>query len=776
MSDSRNCLQGVFGSPPTENPQAAIASQQLQHRALVTMGLSWFAAFAILMFYDLSSDATTPRWGTCASFLYSSIAAALLLRMPVLSPRMALVTNLTWLLLWADLLTRFAEKPHGIWATVCCLVLVAGIGICTSRFSALLGKILISQLVAVVALSAATTDGIFDYAWIAMGGIAVAALLYRHQQQEIALWQSLETDSGMQKVVLEHALAAVRTNQERFRRLSESLPIGVFEADLNGRCIYTNTAWRSMMGWSQEDSYNGRWFDSIPESEQSDFAESWRHAMSRDDSFSRECRILDRNGIERWFHVRGSSVFSDAGVSYIGCAADITDRLAAERVLKDQAECLRHAQEEERKNAERLEQLVAELEQARERAEEGTRSKSEFLANMSHEIRTPMTAILGYTDILAEQVHDNSQAMESLQTIKRNADFLLEIINDILDLSKIEANRLELESVRISPAALLTDVESLMQVRAHGKQLSLTTGITRPLPKTILTDPTRLRQILLNLVSNAVKFTRQGSVRLCMGYFDPATRQATRDPVRGVLRIDVIDTGIGMTSEQMARLFTPFTQADTSTTRKYGGTGLGLTICRRLARIMGGDILVESQPGRGSTFSLILPNVSPQDWDEPVVTAPPSPPAQEAPPSSRPLEDRPLANRRILLAEDGPDNQKLIGYFLKKSGAELTVVENGQLAVDYAIDAGVRGIPFDAILMDMQMPVMDGYSATQTLRAAGYDQPIIALTAHAMEGDRDRCLKAGCNDYATKPINRPLLIATILGSIEAATMMAGTTR
>ena len=394
------------------------------------------------------------------------------------------------------------------------------------------------------------------------------------------------------------------------------------------------------------------------------------------------------------------------------------------------------------------EEAVQELATARAAAEQASAAKSEFLANMSHEIRTPMTAVLGYADVLYEEGNLQQappQRLEAIVTIKRNVTHLLGIINDILDLSKIEAHKLAVERIACAPGELLQDVRSLVAVPAEAKGLALEIEYATPIPATFHSDPTRIRQILVNLAGNAIKFTEIGRVRIRASFVpEPAPR----------IRFSVQDTGIGMSQEQLSRLFRPFTQADSSTTRIYGGTGLGLTICKRLAELLGGTIEVSSQPGVGSEFALLLPTGSLEG-----VAMLERMPSVES--KSREPAALPRLSAHVLLAEDGPDNQRLISYFLRAAGAQVTLAENGRIAVELAFGAWQDGAPFDVILMDMQMPELDGYAATRELRRRGYQGPIIALTAHAMSTDRDLCRTAGCDEFETKPINRESLFAKI---------------
>ncbi len=406
--------------------------------------------------------------------------------------------------------------------------------------------------------------------------------------------------------------------------------------------------------------------------------------------------------------------------------------------------------------------LWADLEDARERALESTRLKSEFLMNMSHEIRTPMTAILGFAEeveveLATERVSDRLRA--ALATIRRNGVHLLSLINGILDLSKIEAGRLEVVRERCSPIQIVAEVASLLRVQAAEKGLALETVAIGPVPEEIESDHTRLRQILINLVGNAVKFTDAGCVRIEVGCV------GERGEVCDVLEISIVDTGCGIAPEQVQRLFATFMQVHGSLTRAHQGTGLGLALSRRLARLLGGDIDVESELGRGSRFRLRIPTGALAG----VRVLPASEVGEFAVLESTPVSSAPIElSGRVLLVEDGPDNQRLISGILRRAGLEVAIAADGAIGCELALRSETTDEPYDVILMDMQMPVLDGYTAVQRLRAAGYCGSIIALTAHAMAGDRERCLSVGCSDYASKPIARDQLLAKIAAHLPKA--------
>lgn len=452
-------------------------------------------------------------------------------------------------------------------------------------------------------------------------------------------------------------------------------------------------------------------------------------------------------------------------VGLLFVARDVSERNRAERELRAHAVAqarmnteLREQRAELRAQHVKLEQMNRKLRATIAEAASASAAKSIFLAHMSHEIRTPITAIMGFADLIAEQLDGLcaadipasdglAECRDYAGIIRRSSDHLLQVVNDVLDVSKIEAGKMTVEHVETELRTLVDDVLAQFSIRARERGVSLSVTYDAGVPRVIQTDPVRLRQILVNVVGNAIKFTEHGSVRVDVGL----TAAQERGPR---IVFTVSDTGIGMTAEQIARLFRPFEQGDASMSRRFGGTGLGLMITRSLVRKLGGEISVSSEPGAGSVFTLTIdPGPLRANVSEAALGAA-LPVSVE--PASAGASDAPLCGR-ILLAEDGPDNRRLVAAFLRKFGLEADVAENGQVAVEKSLAAADAGTPYDVILMDMQMPCMDGYEATRRLRAAGLRMPIIALTAHAMSQDRAKCLEAGCSEYLTKPIERAAL-------------------
>lgn len=427
-----------------------------------------------------------------------------------------------------------------------------------------------------------------------------------------------------------------------------------------------------------------------------------------------------------------------------------------ERKVAQRTETLQHRNQEIEQTANRLRATQVHLQDAKDVAEQANLAKSEFLARMSHEIRTPITAVLGYTELMLRGIiSDPEEQRKHLETIHGNGSHLLHLLNDILDLSKIEADKIEVEHISCVPAKVIGDVVKSLHGKAAQKGISLDIHSESDIPETITSDPTRLRQVVTNLIGNALKFTEQGGITVHL-----STRVNSQTKLPDQISVAISDTGIGMSREQLDRIFDPFSQADTSTTRKYGGTGLGLSISKRLAESLGGGLDVESTPGTGSTFTVrIAADTRPGDR-----LLSPAQVIELAAEQDRSHWKRiDLTGARVLIVDDAETNRDLIARLLTNSGAEIQSVGDGQQAVDLLMDAGgaIKDHKFDVILMDMQMPVLDGYSATQQLRAAGLVTPVVAMTANSMLGDDNKCRQAGCCDYLSKPIDLDALLEMV---------------
>jgi CheY-like chemotaxis protein/nitrogen-specific signal transduction histidine kinase len=377
-----------------------------------------------------------------------------------------------------------------------------------------------------------------------------------------------------------------------------------------------------------------------------------------------------------------------------------------------------------------LETKMKELKIAKNAAERASRLKSAFLANMSHEIRTPLNAVIGFADLLHSDSVSEEERKEYTEVISRSGKTLVSIIDDILDISKVEAGHLEVELVKYSPLKALDEVLKLLYIKAKKKGIELNMILGDNIPKESIADPNRFKQIIINIVGNAIKFTEKGHVNVKMSY----------NKVDEMIDIEVQDTGVGIGPEYIDKIFNSFVQADNSITRKYGGTGLGLVLAKHLARLMGGTVrLINSEIDKGSTFLISIKHTVNESMINALAV-------KKLPGNSKKID---LKGMRILLVEDSLDNQMLMQIFLSKMGIKLEIANNGVEGIEKALAGN-----FDLVLMDIQMPILDGYQATKKLREKNYNKPIVALTAHAMLSEQEKCIHAGCTDFLSKPLNQ----------------------
>ncbi len=518
----------------------------------------------------------------------------------------------------------------------------------------------------------------------------------------------------------------IRESEERLRNAAEAAGFGTVYADLVRRTVTYSQELRRLVGLAGEAdqplplNHFPDWV--YPEDRPACAAHYKELTQLPEGSTGRiDHRIVTHDGQVRWVRLQSKPVYNGKEgrrkvTHVIGTVVDITLQREFEQSLM----------------------------QARREAEAANQSKSEFLANMSHEIRTPMTAILGYIDLVAEKINDE-EMRHFVRTIRRNGDFLLEIIDDILDLSKIEAGKFEMSQQLFSPYQVVEDVLSIMEVRAADRKIDLAVEYRGQIPSQINSDPKRLRQILINLVGNAIKFTPTGNVRISISYLT----------IERQLCFEIVDSGIGISEKQRQQLFQPFSQGDGNINREFGGTGLGLAISQRLTEMLGGRILVESQLGKGSTFTVII---AIGEVENLVMVSP----QLDSPPLLAPAQASVFKLCcHVLVVDDRRDIRFLSKRLLTDVGARVTEAVDGERAIALVTAAWEQGFTFDLILLDMLMPNLDGYETAKALRLLGFANPIVALTAGAMQGDMNRCLESGCNEYLSKPIDRAQLLSIV---------------
>ena len=494
-------------------------------------------------------------------------------------------------------------------------------------------------------------------------------------------------------------------SEERFRLISETIHFGVFEIDDEGSCQYTNTSYQEIFGINLVESLTRDWREFLYEEDREDVSKKWEAAIEEMDTFSMDCRILRPDGICRWVHVHSEPVFSDEGARYTGTIEDITERKLAEEELK----------------------------KAKEDAESANMAKSQFLANMSHEIRTPMNGVIGFTDLLLETELDDVQR-DYTQTIKRSGTALLSLINDILDFSKIESGELDFEEIEFDPELLAYDVCDLVRPKIGTLPVELLCRIDDQIPTMVKGDPLRFRQVVTNLLGNAPKFTETGEIELAL-HLEEEKPEAVK------LHVSIRDTGIGIPSDKLGAIFEPFQQADGSTTRKYGGTGLGLSICKQISNLMGGDVWVESEIGKGSVFHFTAWLGKCEEKQ-----------AERLAPVS-------LVGKRVLVVDDNTANAQIIQQMLKTAKMDCITVYKGADVVPALVSAQKDDKPFDLFISDICMPDMDGFTVVEQMQALEPKLPALPMIAlsSSLERDAQRCEKMGFKGFLSKPARREKL-------------------
>jgi len=518
----------------------------------------------------------------------------------------------------------------------------------------------------------------------------------------------------------------LKESELKFRTIFENTGGAIFIADVKtGEILECNLLAEELLGRPRTEIIGIHQSEIHPQSEAEEYREKFTDHVRKGHVLDYEGEVQHKDGRRIPVHIAAQTVKLGGEEVIVGLFMDVTERKRAEQELEQFSR-----------------QLEASIEQANILAQEAAvadLAKSQFLANMSHEIRTPMNAIIGFSDLLADEDLTEDQA-ENVDIIRESGKTLIELINDILDFSKIKASQLNTEIIDCSLGKLLNSVESLMRPKVEEKGIEFKIVESNGLPAQIRTDPTRLNQCLINLIGNALKFTEQGHV-----YVNVSPEEREGKPF---IRFDVEDTGIGIPEGKQEAIFEAFTQADGSTTRKYGGTGLGLAVTKQLAGLLGGEVTARSEVGKGSTFSLTIPagiDVTKQPLLDKHNTA-------EMLKQENDKSEQVEFSGNCLVVEDVVTNQKVITLMLEKAGVEVAIANDGIEAIRQA-----QRKSFDLIFMDIQMPNMNGYKATKAFREAGMTTPIVALTANAMKGDENKCLEAGCDDYLAKPIEREKL-------------------
>ena len=523
----------------------------------------------------------------------------------------------------------------------------------------------------------------------------------------------LEASNELVEGEVEKRTAELRGSEKRFRSLSTSAPVGIFQTDAVGQAVYANERWCAISGLTLEESLGFGWLRAVHAEDREAMREAWGAATRQGREFTRDFRVLTPRGEVLWMHASATPVSEDDGAvaGYVGTVDDITER----------------------------KQAAEEMQKAKEAAEAANRSKSEFLANMSHEIRTPMNGILGMSELLLE-TELNSEQREFLGMVRSSGESLLAVINDILDFSKIEAGKLDFDAIEFNLRDSLSSALKTLSLRAHEKGLELVCQIPPDVPDQLVGDPGRLRQVMVNLVGNAIKFTQKGEVVFRVG-----KESQSKDGV--CLHCSVMDTGIGIPEEKQRTIFEAFAQADSSMTRRFGGTGLGLTISARLVEGMGGRIWVESEPDQGTTFHFTVHLGLRKDASRGAV----------------PREAVNLRDMVVLVVDDNATNRRLLQEILSHWQMRPTLADSGRAALTALKLAREAGERFPLLLVDAQMPEMDGFALVERIKRNPelIGATIMMLTSAGLRGDAVRCRELGIHAYLTKPITQEELLEAI---------------